>query len=188
MKLELRDYSRIGIFVGIIAVLGLIPKFTFGAIPFSVQVLGVMIAGAVLGSYRGTLAVLIFEVLVLAGLPLLTGGRGGLQVFFGPTFGFLIGWLVAAWVIGLLVENLKKVHVAVSAAIGFVLAIGIWWALGLGYMYLGAQYNLFEGAKEALAMTLPAFGVVALSDFIKAALAVVVLVGVKAAYPKALNN
>jgi hypothetical protein len=55
-------------------------------------------------------------------------------------------------------------------------------------MYLGAQYNLFADAKATLAMTLPAFGVVALSDFIKAALAVVVLVGVKAAYPKALNN
>jgi biotin transport system substrate-specific component len=188
MKLELRDYSRIGIFVGIITILGLIPKFTFGAIPFSVQVLGVFLAGAVLGSYRGTLAVLLFEVLVLAGLPLLTGGRGGLQVFFGPTFGFLVGWLVAAWVIGLLVENLKKVHIAISSSIGFVLAIGIWWTLGIGYMYLGVQYNLFTGAKEALALTLPAVGIVALSDFIKAVVAVVVLVGIKAAYPKALTK
>ena len=188
MKLQLRDYSRIGIFVGIIAVLGLFPKLPIGPVPFSIQVLGVMLAGAVLGSYRGTLAVLLFEVIVLAGAPLLTGFRGGFATFFGPTFGFLIGWLVAAWVIGLLVENLKKVHVAISAGIGFVLAVAIWWILGIGFLYLAVQFNLIPGAAEALAMTLPVTTVLIIWDLVKVAFSVLVLVGIKAAYPKALTN
>jgi biotin transport system substrate-specific component len=188
LKLELRDYSRIGIFVGIIAVLGLFPKLPIGPVPFSIQVIGVFLAGAVLGSYRGTLAVLVFEVLVLAGAPLLTGLRGGLEVFFGPTFGFLIGWLIAAWVIGLLVERTKKVQIAVSSSIGFILAIGIWWTLGLGYIYLASQYNLIPGAAEALAVTLPVTSTLIIWDFAKLVVSVLVLVGIKAAYPKALSN
>lgn len=188
MKLELRDYPRIAIFVGLIAALGLIPKFSLGTIPISIQVLGVLLAGAVLGSYRGALAVMIFEILVLAGAPLLTGFRGGFAVVFGPTFGFLMGWLVAAWVVGLVVENLKNVNVAVSASIGFVLAIVIWWAFGIAWMYLGAQYGLFPDAAAVLAGTLPFVGIVVLGDLIKAAVAVLVLVGVKASYPAALKH
>ena len=188
MKLATRDYARISILVGLIAALGLIPKFAVGAIPVSLQVLGVLLAGAILGSYRGTLAVLLFEVLVLAGLPLLTGGRGGFAVFFGPTFGFLIGWLVAAWVVGLVFENFKKVNLVISAILGFVLAIVIWWAFGIAWMYLGAQYGLYAGAAEALAMTLPFVGVVVLGDLIKAVVGVVVVLGIKAAYPAALKN
>ena len=188
MKLELRDYSRIGIFVAIIAVLGLIPKFPIGPIPFSIQVLGVFLAGAVLGSYRGTLAVLLFEVLVLAGLPLLTGGRGGFSVFTGPTLGFLIGWLVAAWVIGLAIENFKKIPLALKATFGFLLGMSIWWVAGLGWMYLAAQYNLITDGATVLAQTLPAVGLLIIGDLIKLVVAVVVVVALKAANPKSLEN
>jgi biotin transport system substrate-specific component len=63
MKLQLRDYPRIAIFVGLIAALGLLPAVNIlPGVPVTAQTLGVMLAGAVLGSYRGTLAVFVFEV------------------------------------------------------------------------------------------------------------------------------
>jgi biotin transport system substrate-specific component len=44
-------------------------------------------------------------VLVAAGLPLLSGGRGGLAVFVGPSAGYLVGWVLGAAVIGWLVQT-----------------------------------------------------------------------------------
>ena len=70
------------------------------AVPITFQTLGVMLAGGILGARKGFLAVLLLEVLVAAGLPLLSGGRGGIGVFFGPTAGYLLGWLLGVVVIG----------------------------------------------------------------------------------------
>lgn len=94
--------ALVAVFVGIIAALGLIPAIAVpGAmVPITLQSLGVMLAGAVLGPWRGTAAVLVFLLLVALGLPLLAGGRGGLGVFAGPSAGFLFGFPVAALVIG----------------------------------------------------------------------------------------
>ena len=189
MKLQLRDYPRIAIFVGLIAALGLIPQINLGPIPFAPQVLGVMLAGAVLGSYRGTLAVLIFEVLVLAGLPLLTGGRGGFSVFIGPTAGFLFGYLVGAWVIGLIIKNLSKINLAISSAIAFAVGgIVVIYAIGFAWLMPAAQFNLNPAAQGTLDYFVPLLGLFLVGDVIKAVIAVLVLLGIKAAYPKALVN
>jgi biotin transport system substrate-specific component len=83
----------------LIAVLGLIPKFDVqltAGVPITAQTLGVMLAGLLLGSRNGLLAVMLFLFVVALGAPVLSGGRGGLGVFFGPTVGFLIGWIAGA--------------------------------------------------------------------------------------------
>ena len=82
---------------GAIAVLG-------GAVPITLQTLGVMLVGSLLGARKGALSLLLFLVLVAIGLPLLAGGRGGLGVFAGPSVGCLVAWPIAAWVIGRIVE------------------------------------------------------------------------------------
>jgi biotin transport system substrate-specific component len=50
--------------------------------------------------------VLLFLFVVAMGAPVLSGGRGGLGVFFGPTIGFLIGWVAGAWACGAAFERL----------------------------------------------------------------------------------
>ena len=182
MKLQLRDYPRIAIFVGLIAALGVVPAVNIvPGVPVTAQTLGVMLAGAVLGSFRGTLAVLIFEGLVLAGLPLLAGGRGGAAVFTGPTAGYLIGWLIGAWLIGAVIASLPKLNLAVSSLLAFIVggivAIYVpgilWYAYSQGFPILAvAQGNL----------------VFLVGDSVKIVIAVLVLLGIKAAYPKALVN
>src|SRR4051794_25569243 len=102
-----RDLALIASFAALIAALGLIPAFSpFGiSVPITAQTLGVMLAGSILGARRGALAVLTFLVLVAAGLPLLAGGRSGLEVFTGASGGFLIGFVPGAFVIGWLAER-----------------------------------------------------------------------------------
>ena len=80
-----KDLARIALFAALIAILGTIPAITLGfGVPITAQSLGVMLAGAVLGSRNGGLAVLLLVFGVALGLPLLSGGRGGLWVFASP--------------------------------------------------------------------------------------------------------
>ena len=101
--LAARDLAHIAIFAALIAALGLPGALTFGAVavPITFQTLGVMLAGAILGARKGFFAVLLFLVLAAAGLPLLSGGRGGLVWFTtSPAAGYLYGWLLGAVIIG----------------------------------------------------------------------------------------
>ena len=182
MKLELRDYPRIAIFVGLIAALGLMPAiFIIPGVPVTAQTLGVMLAAAVLGKYRGTLAVLLFEVLTLAGLPLLAGGRGGAAAFVGPTAGYLIGWLIGAWVIGLVMESLPKLPLALSALLAFVLG-------GIVAIYVpGILWFAYSQHAPLLAVAQGNL-VFLVGDAAKIVVAVLVLLGIKASYPAALKN
>lgn len=95
------------LFAAIVGVLAIFPPIPvpFIPVPIVVQTLGIMLAGGILGAKRGGLSVLLFVFLVAVGVPLLTGGRGGLGVLIGPTGGYIISWPIAAWIIGYLTEK-----------------------------------------------------------------------------------
>ncbi len=97
-----RDLVLAALFAAIIVALGLVPPIMLGFIPVPItaQSLGVMLAGVILGAKRGGFAVLLVLLLVAIGLPVLSGGRGGLATFASPTAGYLVGWFFAAVVTG----------------------------------------------------------------------------------------
>ena len=103
-----RDLVLVALFAAIIVVLGLIPPVTIALIPVPIhaQSLGVMLAGVILGAKRGALSVLLFLLLAAIGLPVLSGGRGGLGVFVAPPAGYLVGFVFAAYVAGAVSERL----------------------------------------------------------------------------------
>ena len=105
-RLPARDLALVATFAALIAAMGLVPPlYVLGlSVPITLQTLGVMLAGSLLGAGRGALAVVVLLVLVAAGLPLLSGGRGGLAVFAGPSAGYLLGWPLGAAVTGWLAE------------------------------------------------------------------------------------
>ena len=116
-----KNLTLIALFAALIAALGFVPSMMLpGGVPITAQSLGIMLCGTVLGSWRGALAVLLFLLLVAAGLPILSGGRGGYGVFLGPSVGFLIGFPIAAYVAGLVVERWNA-PILVSAGIGAAL-------------------------------------------------------------------
>ncbi|MCG7305116.1 biotin transporter BioY [Pseudoglutamicibacter albus] len=98
------DLVLVAMFAALTAVLGLMPPITVGIlpVPITLQTLAVMLAGALLGPWRGALSQVLLIALVAAGLPLLAGGRGGMGALLGPTGGYIFGWVLGALVIGLI--------------------------------------------------------------------------------------
>lgn len=141
--------ALVGLFAALIAVMGLIPKIDLPlGVPITLQTLGVMMAGCLLGPWRGLQAIGLFMVAVAAGLPLLAGGRGGLGVFMAPTTGYLVGWIPAAFTTGLLMALLPKatpLRAAASAfaasAVGGVLVLH---AFGIAGLVLIAKIPLVQ--------------------------------------------
>jgi len=131
-----RNLVMIALFAALIAALGLIPKITLAfGVPITAQSLGVMLCGTVLGSRRGALAVLLFLLLVALGSPLLAGGRGGLGLFVSPTAGFLVGFPIAAFVTGLIVEKWRNAPLTlvagIAAALGGIVVLYVFGVIGM---------------------------------------------------------
>lgn len=173
-----RDLALVAMFAGIIAALGLLPTLTpFGAaVPITAQTLGVMLAGAILGARRGALSVALLLALVAIGLPLLAAGRGGLGVFFGPSVGYLVGWVLGAFVVGWLTERggapYRLAWGLVANLVGGVLVV---YAVGIPAVALIAELPITVAAVQS-ALYLP-------GDVIKVVLAALVARGVHQAYP-----
>ena len=106
--------AYVSLFAAIMGVLGLLPAIPLGftPVPVTPQTLGVILAGSILGARLGpkyaAYSQLLFLLLVAAGLPLLSGGRGGLGVFVAPSGGYLIGYIAGAYVIGYICHKMKE--------------------------------------------------------------------------------
>lgn len=74
-------------------------------VPMTGQTFGVLLAGALLGSRRGTLACLAYLAEGAAGLPVFAGGMSGWLPFVGPTGGYLAAFPLAAFLVGKLAER-----------------------------------------------------------------------------------
>ena len=88
----------------IICILGLVPGvlLPFMPVPIVLQNIGIFLAGIILGRKMGALTVIVFLLLAATGLPVLSGGRGGIGVFVGPSAGFLFLYPFIAYFIGLI--------------------------------------------------------------------------------------
>ena len=77
----------------------------FTPVPLTGQTFAVLLAGATLGAKRGAASMALYIVLGAFGLPVFAGGASGLAYLSGATLGYLIGFVIAAYVIGLLAER-----------------------------------------------------------------------------------
>ncbi len=138
-----------------------------------------MLCGTVLGARRGALAVLLFLLVAALGLPILSGGRGGLGAFVGPTAGFLVGFPIAAFVAGYVVERLRAWPLFWTALIGAFLG-------GVVALYIpgiiGMAIVLGKSIGEATLLSLPFLP----GDAIKVVVAALVTAGLYRARPRSV--
>ncbi|MDP3012643.1 MAG: biotin transporter BioY [Candidatus Subteraquimicrobiales bacterium] len=142
-------------------------------VPFSIMPLVTMLSGALLGSKKGSLSMFVYLLIGLIGIPVFAKPPyGGLTYIFSPSFGFLIGFILGAFVVGKILELTKK-RSAVAyflATLGGLTAI---YACGLPYLYL--ILNFYLGKSFSVVQTLK-IGLLPfiLFDLVKAAIVVVI--------------
>ena len=107
-------------------------------IPISLATLGVMLIGGLLGCRRGTTALFIYVLMGVCGLPVFARFNSGIHAITGPTGGFLIGYVIAAAVIGFISERASKISVFM---LGFAAGAFVYFTAGaIGYgIYMPAS-------------------------------------------------
>ena len=95
----------------------LIIPLPFSPVPITLQTFFVLLSGRLLGKKYGAVSQIVYLLLGAAGLPIFSGGRGGIGILLGPTGGFLISFIIAAWIAGHYAENKIKNFLVYSAAV-----------------------------------------------------------------------
>jgi biotin transport system substrate-specific component len=132
-------------------------------VPFTGQTFGVLLVGGALGFRRGVLALLLYLLIGAIGLPVFAQGKAGLAIVQGATGGYLVGFVVAAAIVGRLAELGwdRKIGGSIAAmAIGtaVIYAIGVpWLKVVTGMTWEAAvsagmtQFLVWDAAKLAIA-------------------------------------
>lgn len=107
----------------------------------TLQTLFVLLAGMLLGSKRGALSLTVYLLVGLSGVPIFAAG-GGIGYVLRPSFGFLLGFVAAAWAIGRLTERNKSMGWPALFAAGLA-GLAILYTMGIVYKY--AILNFYMG-------------------------------------------
>ena len=177
-KTAIQTLVYVAAFAALIIVLGAVSIPVGGAgVPIVLQNMGIALTAMLLGWRRGTLAVLLFLAVGLIGVPNLAGFRTTLSALPGTTVGYLVGYVVAALVIGLLTVRRPN---RPGPMIGLFIAAGL---AGVVVQYLfgtaGLMIRAEMGFVEALLVNIPFIP----GDIIKIAVAALIAAPVLRAFP-----
>lgn len=130
----------ISLFAALSAV-GAFIKIPLPIVPITLQFFFAILGGVFLGAKKGMMAQVVYVLIGLIGIPVFTKG-GGPQYIFEPTFGYLIGFIVAAYIIGFITERAKTINFKCIFIASMISLVAIY-IIGCLHMYL--IFNLYIG-------------------------------------------
>jgi biotin transport system substrate-specific component len=118
----------------------------FTPVPITGQTFAVLLVGASLGSRRGAASLALYILLGTLGLPFFAGGTSGLSTLLGPTGGYLVGFVVATFLVGLMAARGLDRHVP-SALLAFLAGELVIYLFGVAWLsvYLGIRPAIVAG-------------------------------------------
>jgi biotin transport system substrate-specific component len=168
LKISTRDLIITSLFTALTAIGGFI-SIPLGLVPITLQTIFVVLSGLILGAKLGALSQIIYVILGLVGLPIFAGGTGGLTSVVSPSFGFVIGFIIAAYVIGKLTEKNKSLSTIIYSVVlgSFVIYfIGVPYFYFIFTSYLGKSINFYGALKYACLPFIP-------GDIVKAVISII---------------
>jgi len=146
MKLSLKEMLRVSIFAALMVV-GAYIKIPFPFLPVTLQGFFCAFAGILLGARLGLMSQLVYILMGLIGLPVFSNG-GGVTYVLNPSFGYIIGFALAAYIIGLLSEKigtgtLRNTLISLYSGLFVIYLIGLGYAYAISLVYLGKPNTAF---------------------------------------------
>ena len=153
-------------------------SITIGPVPFTLQTMAIFAVLMTIGGARGSVAVIIYLLLGLVGVPVFAGFKGGPASFLGPTGGFLVGFAVAS-LVWILLERLLRDKMSSSAVkrilygvINAVICEVVMYTIGvIWFMVVYGQQTGPVGLGATLTMCVVPF---IIPDIVKIAVAIVI--------------
>jgi biotin transport system substrate-specific component len=138
------DITMIALFVAFMAVGANVTSFLIiGGVPVTLQTFFSILAGLILGKRLGGVAMFVYMLVGLIGIPIFAGISGGLMVITRPSFGFILAFIMTAFLVGSLIEKKQTVPFYIfSAFIGLLIN----YIIGTSWMYM--SYKLWYAAPE----------------------------------------
>lgn len=161
MKLKTRDLALISMFAALTAI-GAFIRIPLPIVPFTLQYFFCALGGILLGSKKGALAQLLYIGIGLIGIPVFTKG-GGPQYILQPTFGYLVGFIFCAFIIGKLTENIKVLTIK-KVFLSCLAGLLVVYILGVTHMFFIYNFYLGEAMSVKTAVSIGALSCIP-SDF-----------------------
>lgn len=139
---------------GVLTAVGAFITIPLQPVPFTLQTLFMGLAAVLVGGYAGSLSQIIYLILGIIGLPVFAGGKAGFGILLGPTGGYLIGFVLAAAVIGKLVESKKNagfIWIVIALSLGHLLL----YTVGTAQLCLVAKLSPVQGLLAGVIPFLP---------------------------------
>lgn len=160
MRINTRSMILTALFAGLTAIGAVLIEIPIGPVPITLQVLFTTLAGVVLGARLGALSQIVYVFMGIVGLPVLSGGVGGPAYIFHPTFGYLIGFIIGAYVIGRIAEKQKNPKF-LNLFLATLAGLFVIYAIGFPYLYIvltkitNLDVNFYDVLKTSVLIFIP---------------------------------
>ena len=158
-----------GLFAALMAICSMISiPLGFTPVPVNLATLGVFLAGGLLGRKYGTISLAVYVLIGAVGVPVFAGFRGGLSVLAGPTGGYIIGYIAAAFLVGLLTElflgrkgaakekgSSSRVKELLLCAAAMVVGLAACYLLGTAWFMISTHTGLWPALVSCVFPFLP---------------------------------
>lgn len=136
------DITYVAMFTALMAIGANLTSFILiGTVPLTLQTFFATLAGVLLGARLGSLSMVVYTLIGLAGAPVFAKFTGGFQVLTSPTLGFILSFILLAYVSGLIVEKQKQPNFKIFFVACFV-GLAINYLVGTNYLYFSLKYIL----------------------------------------------
>jgi biotin transport system substrate-specific component len=146
-NLRALDLTLAAMFVALMAIGANIstiaPFLHVGGVPITLQTFFAILAGAILGARLGAIAMTVYMLVGMVGIPVFADFTAGFSIILKPTFGFILSYIFTAYVTGKIVEKKKTLSTFIVAAI---IGMAVNYLFGTNWMYYA--YKLWAAAPE----------------------------------------
>ena len=147
MKFKALDLTLASMFVGLMAIganiTSFVPFMVVGGVPITLQTFFAILAGIILGSRLGAISMTVYTLVGLVGVPVFAKFGAGMSTFISPTFGFILSFILTAYVAGKVVEKNRTLSAFIIASL---IGLVINYVFGTNWMYFA--YKFWAAAPE----------------------------------------